>query len=246
MRQNLHRFVAPTLALLVVVLVAGSAPVNATTVHPIYTQPTDSKDQQRLDNLKKSADREITRRLTTLGTLTSQVAAMVRLNATDKAALTSQISGEITDLTALKAKIDSDTDLATARTDAAAIVTDYRVYALIVPKVHLLRTADIQLTNEDKLSTFATKLQTRIDAAKANGKNVTAIQATLNDMNTQTASARTITQSADQALRALQPGDYNSNHSVLSNIMSQLRNAHQDIEMANKDAHQIVGALQKL
>src|SRR5439155_10089617 len=92
--------------------------------------------------LKARGDFEIDRRLRTLADLTRRVHDATHLTAADRDALTTQLAAETSGLTALKAKIDADTDLATLRADLRDIVTQYRVYLLMDPKVHLVIGAD--------------------------------------------------------------------------------------------------------
>src|SRR5205823_6265817 len=92
--------------------------------------------------LKARGDFEIDRRLRTLAYLSRRVHDATHLTADDSDALTTQLAAETSGLTALKAKIDADTDLATLRADLRDIVTQYRVYLLMDPKVHLVIGAD--------------------------------------------------------------------------------------------------------
>jgi len=207
---------------------------------------TSTSETTKVQTIISKGDQEISRRLTKLGTLSAKITAATKLSASDKSTLSTEVSNEVSGLTALKAKLDAETTVAGARADAQSIFTDYRVYALIVPKVQLVKVADDQQVVEDKLTALATKLQSRITAAKASGKDVTALQAQLDDMTAKTKAAQAISSSIEASVINLQPSDYNSNHSVLSGNSAQLKTARSDNQAARTDAAQIISGLKSL
>jgi hypothetical protein len=226
--------------------VANAAATNTnatTTTHTTASTQNTAADQQKLSTIISKGDQEISRRLTTLATVTSKISAATKLSASDKSYLSEEVSTETSGLTALKTKLDAETTLAGARTDAQSIVTDYRVYALIVPKIQLIKTADDQQVSESKLSALVIKLQSRLTAAKANGKDITALQAKLDDMNTQTSNAQAISSAIESKVLTLQPTDYDSDHSLLSGDAAQLKTAHSDNTTAYNDAKSIVAGI---
>lgn len=210
------------------------------------TNTASTTDQQHLQTIISKGDQEITRRLATLNTLDSKINAATKLNATDKSYLTAEVNGEITGLTTLKTKLDADTTLAAARADAQSIFNEYRVYALVAPKVSLVKVADDQQVVEGKLTALIQKLQTRINTAKSNGKDVTTLQNQLNDLTTQVNNAQSISSSIEQKVLTLQPSDYDSNHAILSGDSTQLKAAHSDNEAAYNDAKNIISELKNL
>lgn len=211
-----------------------------------YAAAPATNDTQRVQTIITKGNQEITRRLTTLGTLNSKIASATKLTASDKAALASEVTNAAAGLTTLKAKLDAETIIAAARADAQSIFDEYRVYALVAPKVVLIKTADDQQTVDVKLTTLAGKLQTRLDSAKSAGKDVSALQARLDDMKAKTTAAAGIASSVEQAVIGLQPTDYNSNHNVLSGYRAQLQTAHSDNQAAVADAKAIVAGLKNL
>ncbi len=230
-----------TLALAIVP--AGATAVAKTTASATGTT---AADQAKLQLIINRGNSEIARRLSTLNTLSSKISSAAKLSSDDQAALSSEVSSEITNLTALKTKLDADTTVADAKTDAQSIINDYRVYALVVPKVNLVKTADDQQAAEAKLTALATKLQTRITAAKTAGKNVTSLQNGLTTMNSQISSAQAISTKIESDVIGLQPSDYNSDHSVLSGDRDQLKTAQSDVQDAVTSASTIVSGLKNL
>ncbi|MGH7240859.1 MAG: hypothetical protein ACREGB_01025 [Candidatus Saccharimonadales bacterium] len=174
---TLQRFIAGTTGVSLLALTLVTSSVSADAATKASTQATNQ--QARVTNIISKGDQEITRRLTALNKLSSKISGTSKLTATDKSALASEVSSEISGLTALKTKLDADTTLTDAQTDAKSIIANYRVYALIVPKIQLIRTADDQQVVEDKLSDLATKLSARISAAQTAGKDVATLQTQL-------------------------------------------------------------------
>ena len=235
MYRALHR-VSLTAALLVLTvraLVGMTAPRVAAA----------SSDDQKLSLLKSRASTEIDRRLTRLSALSSTISGAARLTSGDKSSLQAEVTSEVNGLTSLKSQIAGDTDLQTARINAQSVLTDYRVYALVVPKVWLVRVADDQQAVENKLNTLSGKLQTRINEAQNNGKTVTALQNSLNDMQTNTQAAQKISAPVEQALLPMQPTDYNNDHTLLTGYRTKLTTAHNDNKAAYSDAKTIVQGL---
>jgi hypothetical protein len=227
-------------------LVMPAAALDAVNSTAASDAASSAADQAKLKLLQSRGDAEINRRLTTLNKLAGVINGDSKLSSTDKSSLTAQVNGEITDLTNLKTKLDADTTAADAQTDAQSIVSNYRVYALIAPKVYLIRGADIELTTNSQLSTLAGKLKTRLDTAQSQGKDVTSLQSTLADMNSQISSAQSLASGVETTVLPLQPTDYDSDHSVLEGQKTQLQTAHQDNQAAYNDAKTIVAGLKSL
>lgn len=203
------------------------------------TAPTTTETAQRLATVIAKGDQEITRRQSTLTTLSAKITAAAHLTASDKASLSSQVNTELAGLTTLKAHLDSATTLDAAHTDAKTIIDGYRVYALIVPKIALIRTADGEQATAARLTSLAAKLQTRITAANKS----TDLQATVNDMVAHVHTAQTTASAVETKILSLQPTDYNSDHTVLSGYRDQLKTAHAAIQASITDAKTVVAAL---
>jgi hypothetical protein len=207
---------------------------------------TSAANQARIKLIINRGNSEISRRLATLNTLSGKISAATKLSSSDQASLSSEVSDEVSGLTGLKTTLDADTTVSAAQSDAQSIINDYRVYALIVPKVNLIKTADDQQVAEGKLSALATKLQTRITAGQSSGKNVTSLQNGLTTMNGQISAAQTISSNMESGLISLQPSDYNSDHSLLSGDRDKLKTAQTDIQDASTAASTIVSGLKTL
>src|SRR5258708_938114 len=115
------------------------------------------------ENLKKTnADRELDRRITSLNALIDRINNIVHISADQKAALVGQVQAIITDLTNLKAKIDADTDLTTLTSDKKSIVTTYRVFVFLIPKVTIMAQADRELNIAAEMTANNSAIQSKI------------------------------------------------------------------------------------
>lgn len=193
-------------------------------------------------------DREIARRITTLNNLNADVQAMAKISADEKSALSSAIQTEIANLTALKAKIDADTDRATLRADIKSIVDGYRIYMLVVPVGRIEIAGDKIQTTVAAYAAFSSKLQVRIAQEQSAGKDVAHLSASLSEMNAKVADASTQAQVAASAVANLKPdqGDktvMQSNHAALKSARESLKAAFADLRVARRDAGAIVKAL---
>jgi hypothetical protein len=210
------------------------------------TSTSTSNEKARLQNIISKGDQEIARRLASLSMFLSKINAATKLTASDKATLTAEVNATIDGLNALKVKLDGETTVAAARTDAQSIYTEYRVYALVAPKVALVKVADDQQVAEQKLQTLIQKFQTRLNAAKAKGKNVSALETTLSDMTQKVNASASVSSAVQAKVIDLQPTDYNNDHAILSGDSAQLKAAHADNVAAYQDAKQIVAGLKGL
>ena len=199
--------------------------------------------QARLQRIITRGNLEIERRLVTLNTLTAKINSATKLTSSDATTLKNTVSGDITTLNTLKTQLDADTTVTAAASDATSIITNYRVYVLVVPQVNLIKAADDQQVAEGKLSALATKLQSRITAEQQQGTSVTTLQATLTDMNSKTAAAQAVSSNIETTVITLLPSDYNTNHAVLSGDRTQLVGAQANIKAAEADAQTIISQL---
>ena len=229
--------------------VASAANVNNTPATTNNTPATSDKGSttsqtKELANIISRGDKEIERRLANLDKLNSLISSSLKLTTPEQTALESQITSAEAGLTSLKATLDSETTVTAARADVQNIVLEYRVYALVDPKIHLLKTADDQQAIEAKLVTLAQKLQTRITTASSGGQDVSTLQSDLTDMTNQTTLAQTISSGVETSVESLQPTDYNSDHSILGGYNVKLQTARHDIKTAYEDAKAIVTGLE--
>jgi len=219
-------------------------PVSALAV--AQTPQANQANQVNITRLQNLANTEIDKRVTTLNGLVAIVNGATHLTADDRANLLTQITPELTALPVLKTKIDGDTDLATVKTDIQSIVTEFRVYRLLVPKVHLVRVADRLTDASNNLTVYADKLQAHIDKAKTDGKDVTNLTTTMTDMRVQIATAQSDAAGAVSSIINVTPDQYNVDTSITSSTRSTLNAGRLAAAAALKDGNSIRSDVESL
>jgi hypothetical protein len=236
----LSLFAVPAYALSVTAAATANVSVGSTTVS--------ASTQAKITTAISRADQEITRRVTLLTQLNTNVQAMVKVSATEKSAIATEVQTEISSLTSLKATIDAETSITSLRTDIQSITKDYRIFMLVIPQGRIEVAADKIETVVSDYSTLSTTLQARIAAAPA-GTDTTQVNAWLSDMNTQTASANAQAEAAVSLVANLQPDQGNatiqaSNTAALKSAAADIKTALADLKTARTDAGDIVKAIE--
>jgi hypothetical protein len=216
-------------------LVAAAVALGLTVV---AAQPAQAADG--LDEAKRAVTIRIDGRLATLRTLATAVNEAKRLTAPHKTTLTNLINADTTGLTALKNKVAGETTVAAVRADATMMVNDYRIYLLVVPKVHLTHALDIESASIDALKQASDRLAAAVAAAKQAGKAVGDADAKLADLSTQLTTAQgAITGKADTVL-AIQPGpDAAGIKAALAPVRQSVRTGRESLRKALDDARAV-------
>ncbi len=194
------------------------------------------RQEQGLDNLKKKADRLIENRIASLNKVLTRIQNDKRLTADEKSSLSQDVQTNIDNLTSLKAKIDADTDIVTVRADAKGIITNYRIYTILEPKIRLLVIIDNLSTLDSKLSSLAPKLQDLISNLKSQGKDVSKLQTLLDDINTNLSTISTKLASNKQTVLSISAS---SNPSVFAPIRQDLAAVRSEFAQIRHDIGQM-------
>ncbi len=144
-----------------------------------------NKQSNQLPAIIKRSNTMITSRIASLTKLLNRIQNDKRLSASEKTALTTQIQTAINGLNGLKTKIDADKDATTARSDEKSIITNYYVYAAFEPKVRYLIVLNNLQATTNNIQFLVPQLQKLVNTFKSQGKDVTAIQALLDDVSSQ-------------------------------------------------------------
>jgi hypothetical protein len=136
--NRIFRTAVVAVAALGVALVA-SAPASAA--------PTD----RGVDAVKKAVTTRIDKRLAALKKFDTALAGAKQVQAAHRSTLDGLIDDQTAGLTTLRAKVQQETTRAALKTDAKAMVQDYRVFLLTGPKVRLTAAIDTELAAADKL-----------------------------------------------------------------------------------------------
>lgn len=186
-----------------------------------------------LDGIKARSAQEIARRQASLSArLTLVTSGSPSLTSADRTALTTMIKNDQAGLSALAAKIAADTDLATAKADHQQIFTGYRVYALLMPQVRLVRANDALIgVALPKL----TDAQTRLRSALARTGKTDEAAAQMADLQAQIDAIRNSTTGLSAQVLALTPAQWNADHGVLEPSRKSLLSARTALQKARAD-----------
>jgi hypothetical protein len=206
------------------------------------------KQPPTLDELKAFGDCEIARRLTTLDTLTKLISDSQFATSEHKSALSSEVGSTRSGLASLKTRIDAETDLAAMKAEVRQIATDFRVYALVAPKVHLVLGADRVAAAEDKFGQIDTRLSDLIAKAEAAGKDVSDARAHLASMNVAVDKAVALAGPIPAAVLPLTPAQFNAGTAgpILTDSRSRLAQARDQLKVAAQEAKACRDALARL
>jgi hypothetical protein len=229
-------------------VIAASPPSGPAGKGVCATQATAARTRATVETLKAFGDCEIGRRITTLDALSARITASKVLTSAHAAALQSEIGSTKSGLTSLKATLDAETTVVALKADIAKIVTDYRVYVLVVPQVNLMNGADGVIAAQSRFATVNTRLTAAIAAAKAKGKDTTAAQASLDAMNAAVTKAVGLASPLPEALLPLTPAQYNAGTAgpIIGNARTALGQARDQLKAALADANACRDALKAL
>jgi chromosome segregation ATPase len=247
----MQKLVTALLVSLTLILIAPAANGQETASPSALTPPISTRiattsakpavTDQRMARIIQKSDAEIERRINALTNLLNTFNQARKLSLESKTSLSTQIQDYITELTALKKKIDTqNSDLATLRTDAKSIYTDFRVYAVFMPKLALLAAADRIAVTIDTLTEIQGKLQSQIFDLKAKGYDVAALETLIADMNAKIANAKTLIAEVQTDITPLTPDGYPGNKTGLNIGKNKIKAASQDLKTAKYDAEKIL------
>lgn len=240
----IKKLAAGAMAASSLIMALAAFPAGAQTVNATVSAKADAS----LPTIISKGDADIAARLTSLNNLNTKVQAMANVSASEKASISSAVQTNISGLTTLKAKLDADTDVATARTDAKSIFGSFRIYALVIPQGYIEVSADKINTIGSLMTSLSAKLQTRITADQNSGKNVASLQTALNDITTQVTNANSQASIAQSGVVSLTPDQGNatvaaSNKAALVSARANTKAATADLKTARQDIKTITDGL---
>ncbi len=230
----------------------AAAQINITASTSVSgTVSTGAVSTQKLSAVLSRSDTEITARIADMNKLNTRIQAMKNVSDAEKASISSQVQTNISGLTALQTKINTDTDLKIARTDEASIFGSFRIYALIIPRGYIVASADRISTISNLMTGISAKIQARITADQTAGRTVTALVTTLADVHAKIADASTQSQTAQSGVVSLNPDQGNkatlqSNQTALAAARANIKTGTQDLQVARQEIKTILQGLKVL
>ena len=235
MKQKL--LISSLLALLVFAISqTTSFALTSAAIDKMQEKASGAADRQsaELSRIQARANQMIQVRLTSLQNLLTRVQNDTKLSADEKTSFTNDINTAISGLTALKAKIDADSDVTTALADTKSIVTSYRIYVVFEPKTRLTLIIDNLQTTTNTLSDLNTKIQTLLDTLKSEGKNTTTSQNALTDAVSQVSAINALLTTDKSLLSGVNVGS-TSPESVFVQVRKDLATVRADLAKIRSD-----------
>lgn len=197
------------------------------------------------ENMGAHVDNSIDARISSLTKLSARLSESKQLTAEQKTHFVAMIQAQIDALVALKAKIGNDVSTSTMHDDAGHIRSEFRTYALVLPRATILASSDRILNIAANMDTIGAKLNTRITAAASSSVNVTAARASYADYLAKVADAKVQAQAAASLVANLSAdtGDktvFATNTAALKAAAAKLEVARADLKAARKDMSDIL------
>jgi hypothetical protein len=191
-------------------------------------------------NLQKSADKQITREVSFLNGLSGQVGKDTALSSGDASTLTGELGSLVSDLNALKTKIDGETTLAGVQADFVTLVADFKSDRAVSSWIKLILGVDKVTTTGKALDQQEITLAAQF-AAAGPGPESAEIQALLTDLSTNSAAAQALVAPLHAQLLALNPADVASGAAKVTIQPLQITffQAWWDLSKARHDAKEI-------
>ena len=125
-----------------------------------------------------------------------------------RSGLDAELDADMAGLQRLRGGVTAAPDVAAVRSSAKAVVDDYRVYALELPKVHQVIAADSIVLASSRLQDVTRQVGRALDAEQASGVDVTTRRAAAASVTSSLDSVTTSSSGRAQALLALTPSGY--------------------------------------
>ena len=200
---------------------------------------------------RTQAETAISIRITDLNSALTLVQQTGWFVGSDQAALENIITGDLNGngqaegLVNLATTIRNETNPANFWSEFQSIYKDYRVFALALPQVHLVRVADRMTTNVvPDLTSIDTDLSQAIAKEAVEGKNVQAAQQQVANLETQIATIGQKTTGVSTGLLALTPAQWNANHGAVAPYWGDVQAADSAAIQGEKDVRAALEDLQ--
>lgn len=223
-------------------VLASGLPALADTTPSAHPAPRTTCTPDQLAYVKARVDLNVAHREVTIGKLTAALAARQHVTDAHRAALSGLFTSDAAGLKAVDATVQADTTCQQAVTDGRTVVTDYRVYMLLVPQTHLVAAADTGAYGAARLTAAEPTLQAGIDAITDPTKKAQA-QAAFDDLVAQTKTAADDVAGVGDAMLALTPADMPAAQSQVTVQRSKVQAGRTALTTALKDAKTIAGLL---
>lgn len=212
---------------------------TSTTRPPYHRPPREGDRAAAMDEVKSRCLHEIERRQNDLSAAKRRLAQAEPLTDAHEGALVQNIDATSASLSRLADAIQAEDNFEELRAECRSIVVDHRVYVLVIPRARLVALSDAELAAAAKLTELAAKLQSRIDQAKAEGKDTAEAEADLARMRGHVQAARDYASGVYDSVIGITPAQYNANNQILDGPRQAVRAARDELQAAVEAAKEV-------
>ena len=192
--------------LLAALLIVSLLP--ATAIAQEDTTRTDDSVERIIENLKDRAEKAIEKRLDTIERVTEALEESEHLTDEHERTLLAELGSSAAGLTELGRQIEDAGTIEELRELIPLIFEDYRIYAVVVPKAHLVAVADTLMAATGRIEVVAGSLQDAIDRVKEAGFDTSEAEEALAEMNASLGEAVALAGPVPDSVLPLVPADW--------------------------------------
>ncbi|MBT8165639.1 MAG: hypothetical protein HKO63_02800 [Acidimicrobiia bacterium] len=240
----MKRLTTVALAALVLAATPGMAIAQDTTTTERQTEDRQVADAERraewFATLQQRALEAIEKRLATIDNLETAINDSTTVHDDHASQLLAELRASTAGLETLAGDIRTAEDLATLWELIPDIFEDYRIYAVVAPKVHLVLASDAAGAVAGRLEQATGALGDALDRLEEFGIDVADAEALLVEMKEFVASGASSAASVPGMVLDLTPADYPGSSETLRSAHAVLQSARTDLQAAGDTAHEIV------
>lgn len=204
-------------------------------------QTTAVVEEDRLSKLQTDFTAECERRIKQLN---AALPLLNKLTEAQRPVTEGLINKQLTDLTAMKARVAAATTTDGFAAERQQLNEQYNAYLLTVLQANLLMWGDDQAVMETKVNVVGGKFQERINEASGEGKATATAQSALNGYQSSKTAAIDLTGKVIRIVPTIRPGEHNSNRSVLKTYYDQLTTAHIELNKTVENGKKLAAEVQ--
>jgi len=188
---------------------------------------------------KAYVEKDLQKRVTELGILQTRLAASGKVTKSDRAALQSDIAGDLSAMHGLETQVSGDTTCAALVSAAHTMVFTYRVFLVMAPKTDLVIVADTESAVATQIQAAESRIESAINASGKTGKKAAAAEHAFGALETATASALKALDGVSATVMAQTPAGSPGNRPILVQARKSCETAYTDLRQARVDLAKI-------
>lgn len=231
--------------MLVALLIVSLVP--ATALAQDASAESDAAAERTIEKLKDRAEQAIQKRLDTIDRVTEALQDAGHLTDDHERILIGELGSSADGLSALGREIEAAGTIAELRELIPLIFEDFRIYAVVVPKAHLVAVADAVVAVVDRVGLVAGWLQDAIDRLNSAGFDTSEAEEALAEMVESLGQADSLAGPVPDSVLPLLPADWpDPAQGILEGAHADLRSAREHVASAVRSAHEVGRILRDL